>query len=156
MKKNKEEEQTSVIELPKIHGKEIPYLAGTDAFVLKTDTNGTESIKGVTLSEKLAKKMISDNDFYGVSSYEQVHVYTEELETTQSQPFNSEEFTKIIAEHAQKTAQVNHDLEMKRIKAKMIADITLEIVRQKPESIVFSNPAETAKLIADEAFKDIE
>ena len=131
---------------------ETKYISTTDAFILK---GSSDEIMGVCLSKQTAQKILSDGCCH-VWSLHEAPVYDIKTDKPDANTFNSEEFTKIIAEHAQKTAQVSHDLEMKRIKAKMIADITLEIVRQKPESIVFSNPAETAKLIADEAFKDIE
>ena len=92
------------------------------------------------------------NNSWGVSSYEEAHVYTEDIETPQFEPFNSDLFTEKIAETANKTAQVSHDLEMKRIKAKLIADLCKELVKTP---IRYEDVPQRAREIADKAFENL-
>lgn len=73
----------------------------------------------------------------------------------QFEPFNSDLFTDKIAETANKTAQVSHDLEMKRIKAKMIADVTVELIKYNGDKIFPQRIAEIAREIAENALKEI-
>lgn len=73
----------------------------------------------------------------------------------QFEQFDSEEFTKVIGETAQKTAQVSHDLEMKRIKAKLIADLCVEMTKNAGSSPIVRNIANNAREIADKALENI-
>jgi len=70
----------------------------------------------------------------------------------QLSPFDSDLFTEKIAETANKTAQVSHDLEMKRIKAKMIADICVKLVEYPTP---YGQVADIAREIADKALENI-
>lgn len=67
-------------------------------------------------------------------------------------PFDSDLFTEKIAETANKTAQVSHDLEMKRIKAKLIADLCTELVRMP---IRHEDVPQRAREIADKALENL-
>lgn len=70
----------------------------------------------------------------------------------QFEPFNSDLFTEKIAETANKTAQVSHDLEMKRIKAKLIADLCVKFVELP---MTYGEIPIRAREIAENALKEI-
>ena len=134
------------------------YIADGYACVLKSKSaDGKEYIKGVCLSRDTAYEMLECDMFDAVAD---VPLYGKEEDKEllerlnnppQFEPFDSEEFMK-IGEQAQKTAQLSHELEMKRIKAKLIADLCLELVKTP---IRYEDVVHRAREIADKALENL-
>lgn len=65
-------------------------------------------------------------------------------------------FAKEIAEAGIKAAKATHEFNMKEIKAKLIADLCVEMTKNAGLSPIAKNIAENAREIAENALKDIE
>lgn len=138
---------------------EKTYIENGYAYVLQKQRNdGYLYDSGVCLSKSLAYEMRENEECDYV---EEVPIFGSEQDKElldklknppQFSPFDSDMFTNTIAQAAQTTAQVNHDLEMKRIKAKLISDLTLELVKMSfmPEVV-----PQRAREIAENALKEI-
>lgn len=141
-----------------------PFIAKKDAYVLKKEINGVESICGVTMSEDLAKMMLEDKEFYGVSSCEQAVVFTDKLENDNNvlenlkqateTPFfgNNDNFAKELTEAGIKAAKATHEFNMKEIKAKLIADLCKELVKMP---VRHEDVPQRAREIADKALENL-
>ena len=135
------------------------YIADGYACVLKSKSaDGKEYIKGVCLSRDTAYEMLECDMFDAVAA---VPLYGKEEDKEllerlnnppQFEPFDSDMFTEKIAETANKTAKVSHELEMKRIKAKLIADLCTELVKMP---IRHEDVPKIAREIADKALENL-
>lgn len=145
MKKNEEKQEKK-------------YIENGYAYVLKIKSGDKEYVKGVCLSQSLAYDML-DDDY--CDSFEEVPIFGSEQDKElldklknqpQFEPFDSEGFTKIIGEQAQKTAQVSHEFNMREIKAKLIADLCKELVKTPMRHTVVP---QIAREIAEKALENI-
>lgn len=146
MKKNEEKQEKK-------------YIENGYAYVLQKQRNdGYLYDSGVCLSKSLAYEMRENEECDYV---EEVPIFGSEQDKElldklknqpQFEPFNSDLFTDKIAETANKTAQVSHDLEMKRIKAKLISDLCKELVKTP---ISYTDVPQIAREIADKALQNL-
>lgn len=146
MKKNEEKQEKK-------------YIENGYAYVLQKQRNdGYLYDSGVCLSKSLAYEMRENEECDYV---EEVPIFGSEedkemLDKLKNQPqfdpFDSEGFTKIIGEQAQKTAQVSHEFNMREIKAKLIADLCKELVKTP---IGREDVPQIAREIADKALENM-
>ena len=79
------------------------------------------------------------------------------IDTTETPLFgNNDKFAQTIAEAGIKAAKATHEFNMKEIKARLIADLCVEMTKNAGSSPIVRNIAENAREIAENALKDIE
>ena len=82
----------------------------------------------------------------------------ENLKQATETPFfgqSSEDLTKAIAEAGIKAAKATHEFNMKEIKARLIADLCVEMTKNAGSSPIVRNIANNAREIADKAFGNL-
>lgn len=114
-------------------------------------------VKRLTEEEMLKLAAVSPHPPLGARIERESSQNTNNMEQKQQNqpqftPFDSDLFTEKIAETANKTAQVSHDLEMKRIKAKLIADLCVKL-SEYPMN--YSEIPIQAREIADKALQNL-